>query len=186
MFPFPFGLYCSACFGSLCPSFVHVYIYIYIYIYTYKELCMNPHTEMIYHAEFSRSSFANYLTIKPVHNNWNTPLSIARNFHETWANSIALHSQFLLQAYKLWSLADIWTHNLRNHSSYPIPSPVSTYIYFKMRKENKKRQREIRDRIGHFGWGLLPPPPLESSLYKVVMYWVAPSMYWNRPYLWLH
>lgn len=91
----------------------------------------------------SRSCRASYLTIKPVHNNWNKPLPIVRNFQETWANSIALHSQFLSQAYKLWSLADKWIHNLRNHSSNPIPSPVSTYIFQNEEREQEEAERDM-------------------------------------------
>lgn len=111
-----------------------------------KKLYESSHRDDLSRTIFqatSNSSCANYLTIKPVHNNWNKPSPIARNFHETWATSIALHSQFLLQAYKLWSLADIWTHNLRNHSSYPIPSPVSMYIFQNEEREQEEAERDM-------------------------------------------
>lgn len=91
----------------------------------------------------SSSCCADYVKIKPIHNNWNKPLPIVRDFQETWATSIALHIQFLLQAYKLWSLANIWTHNLRNHSSYPIPSPVSMYIFQNEEREQEEAERDM-------------------------------------------
>jgi len=53
MFLRPFGLYCSACFGSLCPSSIHVVatlsgtvlfpLYIYIYIYTRAHAHTHTH-----------------------------------------------------------------------------------------------------------------------------------------------